>query len=162
QMEPMQSSATGVIDPVCGMTVNPATASHSIGHDGKDFYFCCRSCAEKFSAAPEQYLSKPVKPASGLVTLGMAAIAQPSEHQHQANAYVCPMCPEVRESKPVPCPKCGMALEPENPVAERIEYTCPMHPEIVRTEPGSCPICGMALEPRTITAHQQENPELAD
>jgi Cu+-exporting ATPase len=37
-----------------------------------------------------------------------------------------------------------------------------MHPEIVRTEPGSCPICGMALEPRTVTAHLEENPELAD
>ncbi len=30
-----------------------------------------------------------------------------------AVAYVCPMCPEVRETEPVPCPKCGMALEPE-------------------------------------------------
>src|SRR5690348_8209863 len=27
--------------------------------------------------------------------------------------YVCPMHPEVRESEPGPCPKCGMALEPE-------------------------------------------------
>ena len=37
-----------------------------------------------------------------------------------------------------------------------------MHPEIVRAEPGSCPICGMALEPRTVTAAQEENPELRD
>ena len=43
-----------------------------------------------------------------------------------------------------------------------IEYTCPMHPEIVRDAPGSCPICGMALEPRTITAHEEDNPELLD
>lgn len=35
-----------------------------------------------------------------------------------------------------------------------------MHPEIVRDGPGDCPICGMALEPRTITAEQEENPEL--
>ncbi len=42
------------------------------------------------------------------------------------------------------------------------EYTCPMHPEIVRDRPGSCPICGMALEPRTITATEEENPELTD
>ncbi len=77
--------------------------------------------------------------------------------------YVCPMCPEVRESKPVPCTSCGMALEPETPVAAtHTEYTCPMHPEIVRSEPGSCPICGMALEPRTVTAAQEENPELRD
>ena len=37
-----------------------------------------------------------------------------------------------------------------------------MHPEIVRDAPGSCPICGMALEPKTITAEEQENPELID
>jgi Cu+-exporting ATPase len=56
-----------------------------------------------------------------------------------------------------------MALEPEVPIAaKRTEYTCPMHPEIVRSEPGSCPICGMALEPRTVTAAQEENPELRD
>ena len=56
-----------------------------------------------------------------------------------------------------------MALEPEMPVAAtRVEYTCPMHPEIVRPEPGHCPICGMALEPRTITAQEEENPELRD
>ena len=41
-------------------------------------------------------------------------------------------------------------------------YTCPMHPEIVRDAPGSCPICGMALELRTISAEEQENPELID
>jgi Cu+-exporting ATPase len=72
------------------------------------------------------------------------------------------MCPEVRESKPVPCPKCGMALEPEIPVAPTREYVCPMHPQIIRPGPGSCPICGMALEPRTVTASQEENPELRD
>ncbi len=49
-------------------------------------------------------------------------------------------------------------LDPSQPV----EWTCPMHPEIVRDAPGSCPICGMALEPRTITAEEQENPELRD
>jgi Cu+-exporting ATPase len=56
-----------------------------------------------------------------------------------------------------------MALEPESVLpATRTDYTCPMHPEIVRSEPGHCPICGMALEPRTITAHEEENPELRD
>jgi Cu+-exporting ATPase len=40
------------------------------------------------------------------------------------------------------------------------EYVCPMHLQIVRSAPGSCPICGMALEPRTISALEEENPEL--
>jgi Cu+-exporting ATPase len=42
------------------------------------------------------------------------------------------------------------------------QWTCPMHPEIIRDAPGSCPICGMALEPRTITAGDEDNPELRD
>jgi len=96
---------------------------------------------------------------------------QAKDHTHthsdsaQAVAYVCPMCPEVRETKPGACPSCGMALEADVPVAsKRTEYTCPMHPEIVRQEPGSCPICGMALEPRTVSAVAtiEENPELRD
>src|SRR3954471_13609126 len=100
QMEFMHNSPTGVIDVVCGMTVNPEKALHKVGHDGKDFYFCCRSCTEKFSAAPAQYLNKPAKPSSGLVTLGMpmattAKSATPACERVDtvANTYVCPMCP---------------------------------------------------------------------
>ena len=172
-------------DPVCGMNVNPATAKHVCEHAGKKYYFCCAQCAEKFKAAPQGYLSKP---ATGLVMLGTAA-AKPVPHAtatmmppakpvtqktiqeaapsrskgpvSDVRSYVCPMCPEVRESKPGACPSCGMALEAEFPVAATsTEYTCPMHPQIVRSEPGSCSICGMALEPRTVTATQEENPEL--
>ena len=84
-----------------------------------------------------------------------------SEARASATAYVCPMCPEVRETKPGPCPTCGMALEPETPLV-KTEYTCPMHAEIVRSEPGNCPICGMALEPRVVSAAEEEHPELRD
>ena len=73
------------------------------------------------------------------------------------------MCPEVHDAKPGACPSCGMALEPEVPLPSTLtEYTCPMHPQIVRPGPGHCPICGMALEPRTVTATEEENPELRD
>ncbi len=81
-----------------------------------------------------------------------------------AELYTCPMHPEVRQEKPGPCRKCGMALERLAPqtAAEKIEYTCPMHPQIVRDKPGNCPICGMALEPRTVSLEEEENPELVD
>src|SRR5208282_4677420 len=114
---------------------------------------------------------------SGLVSLGGPALVMPALSNpatppiaklaggsgKHAQAYVCPMCPEVRQSAPGPCPKCGMALDPESPAipASRTEYTCPMHPQIVRAEPGFCPICGMALEPHTVTVEEQ-NPELRD
>ncbi len=166
----ISNSATAVKDPVCGMKVNPATAKHHLEHAGKSVYFCCAPCAEKFKAHPEKYLTEAVRPpSSSLVALHIpvsrhaatAPVANPGSATQ--TTYVCPMCPEVSASKPGPCPKCGMALEPTIPLAAtRTEYMCPMHPEIVRPGPGSCPICGMALEPRTVTATEEENPELRD
>jgi P-type Cu+ transporter len=163
------------------MNVNPATAKHVYGHDGKTYFFCCAPCVEKFKADPARYLGQKVPVHSpGLVMLGGAITAAPPVHHPDplvpskpekvlpradtaGVAYVCPMCPEVRENEPGACPSCGMALEADVPVAStRTEYTCPMHPEIVRPGPGSCPICGMALEPRTVTAAAEENPELRD
>jgi P-type Cu+ transporter len=80
-----------------------------------------------------------------------------------ATTYTCPMHPEVRQPGPGTCPKCGMALEPVAPPADRRqEWVCPMHPQIVRDTPGSCPICGMALEPRTVGVENGPNPELVD
>ncbi len=75
------------------------------------------------------------------------------------------MHPEERQDEAGGCPKCGMALEPIDPVppVTRTEWVCPMHPEIVRDEPGSCPICGMGLEPREGAVEgAEENPELLD
>lgn len=154
-------------DPVCGMDVNPATSKHKVDHAGKSYFFCCAGCAQKFESNPDKYLNPAARAgSSSLVMLGgpaaASAISRSPEPAKQV-AYVCPMCPQVRASKPGPCPTCGMALEPEVPQnATRTEYTCPMHPEIVRPGPGSCPICGMALEPRTVTAVEEENPELRD
>jgi Cu+-exporting ATPase len=157
------------------MTVEPATAKHKLEHAGKGYYFCCGPCLEKFRGNPENYLGS--RPKSGgsaqivSISPGIApaapAPATPTtvgpKTSSAKGAYVCPMCPEVRTFTPGACPRCGMALESEMPrAASRVEYTCPMHPEIVRPEPGSCPICGMALEPRTVTAQQEDNPELRD
>src|SRR5260370_7878038 len=74
------------------------------------------------------------------------------------------MDPEVRSSKPGPCAKCGLALEPETPRSViRTEYTCPMHPDVVQSEAGACPICGMALEPRIVAPGTEgPSPELHD
>ena len=178
-MEHSPKSATTAKDPVCGMNVEPSTAKYKFDHAGKNYYFCCASCLEKFRARPEEFLAARSAPGSqmigiapaksshgmsGLVTLGsaplVAVVPGAATSSAPASAYVCPMCPEVRSAVPAACPRCGMALEPE--MATRVEYTCPMHPEIVRPGPGSCPICGMALEPRTVTAHEEENPELRD
>ena len=49
-------------DPVCGMTVNPATAKWKAEHAGKTHYFCGERCLTKFRASPAQYLAPPGSP----------------------------------------------------------------------------------------------------
>jgi xanthine dehydrogenase accessory factor len=43
------------IDPVCGMTVEVATAKHRAEVGGRDWYFCCGGCRDRFVAAPDRY-----------------------------------------------------------------------------------------------------------
>jgi P-type Cu+ transporter len=148
-------SAIEVLDPVCGMTVDPSTAPARSDYRGRTFYFCNPGCKAKFDANPEAYTDQ----ARSAVTSAVSGVPAP-----EGARWVCPMDPEVEEIKPGPCRKCGMALEPDEvtPLAKKTEWTCPMHPEIVQESPGTCPICGMALEPRTITLEEEENPELID
>src|SRR3954447_21347453 len=105
-----------MIDPVCGMTVDRATAAGRHTHAGQTYYFCSISCRDRFAADPERWLSPHAPP---------------------------PAMPPAASSS------AG-------------QWTCPMHPEIVRPGPGACPICGMALEPLTVTAQEEDNPELRD
>jgi Cu+-exporting ATPase len=138
-----------VLDPVCGMTVDPATAKGgSHVHEGSTYYFCNPKCRVRFAAEPQKYLQAKAEP-------------EPIEAP-PGTMWICPMDPEVREDHPGACPKCGMALEPEQPVtlAARTEWVCPMHPEVVQDHPGTCPKCGMALEPRTVLPEEQPDPEL--
>src|SRR4029077_5584643 len=156
-----------VRDPVCGMYVEPASARGSAEYKGKAYYFCSPRCVERFNAEPEKYLAAE-PPQAQMVQLGIipnkAAVSPANEQLARKGTvtYVCPMDPEVRESKSGACPKCGMALERETrETPETVEYTCPMHPEIVRDRPGNCPICGMALEPRVAAAaHHEDDSEL--
>jgi Cu+-exporting ATPase len=174
-------------DPICGMTVDEATAL-SAGRDGETFYFCSEHCRKKFlsQSAPTETegdcCSDKSAPATkahsccgGKASADTHAHYDHSHHGHEhaavtpnaAAKYFCPMCPGVESDKPGDCPKCGMALERNpawKPTAKTI-YTCPMHPEIEQDHPGDCPKCGMALEPKTITAEsdkEEDNAELRD
>ncbi len=87
-----------VLDPVCGMTVNPETSKHRFEHHGETFHFCSAGCRAKFAADPEKYLAKEKTPA---------------EKMPEGTVYTCPMHPEIRQVGAGSCPICGMALEPE-------------------------------------------------
>lgn len=93
------------IDPICGMTVDEATA-RSVERDGRTVYFCSEGCRQKFlgSAATEK----------------ANTAGEHRGHQHppasegQASAkYTCPMHPQIEQDGPGQCPICGMALEPK-------------------------------------------------
>lgn len=99
-----ETPGESVLDPVCGMTVNPDTAKFHTRHAGHDVYFCSQRCQEKFVAEPARYL----KPEGPLVPVAAAEGAK----------YTCPMHPEIVRDAPGPCPICGMALEPVMPTAE--------------------------------------------
>ncbi|MGD9671577.1 MAG: heavy metal translocating P-type ATPase [Hyphomicrobiaceae bacterium] len=101
------------IDPVCGMTVNIATAKHVLEHKGQDVYFCSAGCKEKFSADPNRYAKGPPQP----------------EEMPEGTLYTCPMHPEIVRDAPGTCPICGMALEPmgvpaadEGPNPELVDF----------------------------------------
>jgi P-type Cu+ transporter len=88
---------TRVVDPVCGMTIAPAKAAGTHEHRGRTYYFCARSCLERFRQDPDAFLH-PAPPSVAAAEV--------------ATEYTCPMHPEVRQDRPGHCPICGMALEP--------------------------------------------------
>ena len=98
--EPTEGQA---VDPVCGMTVDIATAKWKHEHDGHFYYFCNPKCLGKFSADPERYLDFEAKERAAQAE----ADAMPS-----GTRYTCPMHPEIVQEGPGLCPLCGMALEP--------------------------------------------------
>ena len=52
---PYQRSSL-VTDPVCGMTFHRSDAAESHEHEGRRFYFCASSCAERFRQSPDRFL----------------------------------------------------------------------------------------------------------
>lgn len=86
-----------VTDPVCGMTVDPATSPHHTEHAGQAYHFCSARCQARFEADPARWLE------------GTGADAPVPE----GAVWTCPMHPEVRQDHPGACPICGMALEAE-------------------------------------------------
>ena len=123
-------------DPVCGMSVDPATAKHKAEHGGETFFFCSAGCRGKFVAEPAKYL-------------GTVAVDSPSKTASSGR----PLDRADRAHR--------ARLQRQNPAAGTI-YTCPMHPQIRQDHPGNCPICGMALEPEIAAGATGPSAELID
>ncbi len=97
------SSLHLVIDPVCGMSVDPHKTAHRAEHHGHPYYFCSAGCRTKFLAHPARYLSLEERRA---------------EPVPAGTLFTCPMHPEIQQIGPGACPICGMALEPMLMTAE--------------------------------------------
>ena len=46
-----------MVDPVCGMAVDEASAAAAWEHDGVTYLFCSVGCMERFRAEPDRFLA---------------------------------------------------------------------------------------------------------
>ena len=80
-------------DPMCGMTVDSASALHA-ERDGQTFYFCVEHCRQKFMSTPATM--KHEEEPHGFCQLSPPS-PEPSDRStaRDTASYVCPMCPGV-------------------------------------------------------------------
>jgi P-type Cu+ transporter len=106
--DPRDGSAAieGARDPVCGMSVDPATSPHRAEHAGHAYFFCGARCRERFIAEPERFATGD-RARERLSATPVAA----------GTKWTCPMHPDIIRDAPGACPICGMALEPLTPIA---------------------------------------------
>lgn len=100
--------ANPLIDPVCGMTVQPGASEHRHAYKGVDYVFCSQRCRLKFEVRPADFVCR--KPAATFAARRPGS----SEPGAKSAVYTCPMHPEVIQEGPGTCPICGMALEPQD------------------------------------------------
>lgn len=55
QHEPSAAEPLEAVDPICGMTVNVATARYRAEFEGRVYYFCAAGCREQFLKEPQRY-----------------------------------------------------------------------------------------------------------
>jgi len=104
---------------------------------------------------------KATDPVCGM-TVDEKNAAATTEYQGATYHFCSETCKEKFEKNPEAYMAAKTVEANTGGLKEAEIYTCPMHPEIIRDAPGNCPICGMALEPKTVTAEEEENPELID
>ncbi|MEJ2288647.1 MAG: YHS domain-containing protein, partial [Deinococcales bacterium] len=82
-------------DPVCGMTVDPASARHSTEYRDTTYYFCSEGCRKRFEAAPENFLGS-----DGEAGHRHEHHAAPEVAKVTAGEYTCPMHPDQKQAHP--------------------------------------------------------------
>ena len=94
--EAAAASPASVMDPVCGMQVDPATAEDKAEHDGQTFHFCCDGCRDIFTKDPARYAAAAAK---GCHDTRAATAAMESAGLVTAIDPVCGMTVDVARAK---------------------------------------------------------------
>jgi Cu+-exporting ATPase len=102
-------------DPVCGMTVDAASAVGTVERGERKYFFCSSRCLEEFRGDPAKYGHTHASPSTGGGEAKTVGSSDPGAE------YTCPMHPEVVQVGPGACPKCGMALELKAPSEQEEE-----------------------------------------
>ena len=177
------------LDPICGMTVDPARAAGHHDHQGQRYYFCGLSCLERFKTDPElalrprpvgatnpiprtplpmmpqaPTLAGAIDPVCGM-TVQPATAAGASEYQGQTYYFCATSCLTKFRADPIyylTPPEQRVPRATPVPIGGTVEYICPMDPEVLETQSGACRICGMALEPKVVLLEEERNTELEE
>lgn len=135
----------GAVDPVCGMTVDPAHAAASAEHDGRAVYFCSTGCRDAFVAEPQRY-----------------AAAVGDEEDFRSGGV------DLDTLDPV----CGMTVDPAH-AADRVAHRgrtvsfCAAgcadafraDPDRYLPEAATDPVCTMTVAPETAAGHRRGESE---
>ena len=55
-----------VVDPVCGMSVDPETTNIKVFIEGQNYFFCAEGCRAAFEENPEKYMAPECAKPKGL------------------------------------------------------------------------------------------------
>lgn len=106
-----------LIDPVCGMSVDPDKTPHQLTYHNQLYAFCSPHCLARFQQDPHQFLHPSSSSSSPFPSPSSSSSSTstppPVTLQDQQTLYTCPMHPEIQQDHPGSCPLCGMALEPQ-------------------------------------------------
>jgi uncharacterized protein len=96
-----EAGATLVRDPVCGMSIDPATAKEHIEYKGATYNFCSPGCRSAFEKDPVRYAAQlvPVEHA-GHLGHSLVMATTPGGHMERHSSAIDPVC--------------GMTVDPEH------------------------------------------------
>jgi YHS domain-containing protein len=98
-----EAGAKLVQDPVCGMSVDPATSTEHVEHMDSTYYFCSAGCRSKFEKDPVRYTTQ----ATQVVQL------EPAGHLGHSRVTAAMPGGEMERKQSALDPVCGMSVDPD-------------------------------------------------